>query len=184
LKVKAGDYFEEAALNKELKRLYALGYFSDVFVETEELPEGVVITFTVVEKPIIENIEFRGNERIRSSKLAKKISIEKGDLLDFSRLSQDIAEIRSHYMEQGYHDVAVSYEIEKDPETGKADVIFQINEGMSIRIKTIKVEGNEHVPTGEILKLMTTKTAWWFIRKGAFDEEKFQAESIPRTVKA
>ncbi len=40
LKVKRGDVFEEHAVNKELKRLYATGYFSDVFVETEDLPEG------------------------------------------------------------------------------------------------------------------------------------------------
>ncbi|MGB2879137.1 MAG: outer membrane protein assembly factor BamA [Candidatus Omnitrophota bacterium] len=176
LKIKPGDVFEEAALNKELKRLYALGYFSDVFVETEDLPEGVVITFTVVEKPVIKEIIFRGNTKISSNKLVKKLTIQKGDLLDFSRLSQDIAEIRSFYIEQGYYQVSVDYKIETDPETGQADVIFLVNEGQSVKVRAIKFEGNENISKGELEKLMTTKTAWWFIRKGAFDEEKFQAD--------
>jgi outer membrane protein insertion porin family len=176
LKVKPGDVFQEAAVNKELKRLYAMGYFSDVFVETEELPEGVVITFTVVEKPVIENIEFKGNQRIRSSKLIKQITLQKGDLLDFSRLSHDISGIRGYYVEQGFQRVSVDYKVETDPKTGKADLIFLINEGIVVKVRSIKIEGNENIKSGELLKLMTTKTAWWFIRKGAFDDEKFQAD--------
>ena len=45
IKIKPGDRFEEAAINRELKRLYAMGYFSDVFVETEDLPEGIIVTW-------------------------------------------------------------------------------------------------------------------------------------------
>lgn len=72
LKLEPGDVFEESALNKELKRLYATGYFSDVFVETDDRPEGVVVVFTVVEKPVIGDIEFRGNSKIKTAKLMKK----------------------------------------------------------------------------------------------------------------
>ena len=176
LKIKPGDRFEESALNKELKRIYAMGYFSDVFVETEDLPEGVTVTFTVVEKPIIENSEFQGNSRIRSSRLEKQISVKQGDLLDFSRLAQDMSEIKSYYIEQGFQDIAVNYKVERDADTGKADVIFLIDEGMPVRVKFIKVEGNENIPSGQILKLMTTKKAWWFIVKGSFDEDKFQSD--------
>ena len=71
LKMSPGDVFEETALNKELRRLYATGFFNDVFVETEERPEGVVVTFTVVEKPIVSGIEFNGNARINSNRLRK-----------------------------------------------------------------------------------------------------------------
>ncbi|MGB2599144.1 MAG: outer membrane protein assembly factor BamA [Candidatus Omnitrophota bacterium] len=176
IKIKPGDRFEEAAINRELKRLYAMGYFSDVFVETEDLPEGIIITFTVVEKPVIESIGFKGNARVKSSKLAKSVTVKEGDLLDFSRLAQDVSEIKAYYVEQGYKNVSVDYKVKRDAETGKADVIFLIDEGASVKVRSIKVEGNENIPSGEILKLMTTKTAWWFIRKGSFDEEKFQAD--------
>ncbi|RKY42366.1 MAG: outer membrane protein assembly factor BamA [Candidatus Makaraimicrobium thalassicum] len=176
LKLKAGDLFEESALNKELKRLYATGYFGDVFVETEERPEGIIVIFAVTEKPTVEKIEFQGNVRIKKGRLAKKISVKEGDLLDFHLLSQDVGELRTYYVEEGYSRIEIDYRIDIDPQTGGATVVFLIDEGYPLRIKTIEVEGNENIPDNEIKKYMATKTAWWFIQKGAFDEEKFQAD--------
>ncbi len=176
LKLKPGDVFEESALNKELKRLYAMGFFSDVFVETETVAEGVVVTFTVVEKPIIESIEFKGAAKIKGPRLQKKVTIQKGDLLDLNKISQDMAAIKAYYVEQGFSNISVNYEVETDPETLKAKLIFVINEGFPIKVRKITVEGNKSIKSGEILNLMATKTAWWFIRKGAFDDETFQAD--------
>ena len=176
LKMKPGDVFVETALNREIKRLYATGYFADVFVETEDLPDGVVVVFSVVEKPVVEKIEFRGNARLKARSLIKKISLKEGVLLDFSVISQDMAAIRSYYVEEGYSNVLVDYKIETDPATGKAVIIFIIDEGAPLRIKSITFEGNEHIPGKELEQYMSTKTAWWFIRKGAFDEDKFQSD--------
>ncbi|MDP8259367.1 MAG: outer membrane protein assembly factor BamA [Candidatus Aadella gelida] len=176
LKLKPGDPFEESALNKELKRLYSTGYFSDVFVETKDNPEGVVIMFTVLEKPIIKDVEFRGNAKLKDGHLEKKISIKKGDLLDFSTLNQDMAEIRNYYVEQGYKFIKVDYEIEAENDLGTAVVVFVIDEGKALRIKTIDIEGNKNMSDDELKKYIATKTAWWFINKGAFDDDEFQAD--------
>ncbi|MFH1878614.1 MAG: outer membrane protein assembly factor BamA [Candidatus Omnitrophota bacterium] len=176
LKMKPGDVFEESALNKELKRLYGLGYFSDVFVETKDLTEGVAVTFTVVEKPIIYKIEFRGNTKIKTGKLAKKITVKEGSLVDFSLISHDVGAIRNFYVEQGYNNVEVDYKIEPEADTGRANLVFLVNEGIARKVASIDIEGNKSVPDDEIKKYMSTKTAWWFIRKGAFDEEKFQGD--------
>jgi len=176
IKLRNGDDFEKGALNKELKRLYAMGYFSDVFVETKFQPEGVIIVFTVVEKPIISEIEFKGASRVKKVKLEQKIVTKKGTLLDLHIAQQDTAEIKNFYTEEGYSRVNVKYEVKTDPETGKAVVTFVINEGAALRIKSVEVEGNKNVSSDEIRKYMSTKPAFWFIQKGAFDEEKFQAD--------
>jgi outer membrane protein insertion porin family len=176
LQIQPGDEFQDMALNREIRRLYATGYFADVFVVTEDHPQGVVVIFTVVEKPVIDEVEFRGNSRIKSPRLAKKIKVKQGDILDFNAVSQDAREIRNFYVEQGYSAVEVDYKIETDQNTGKAVLVFNINEGMTRKIKTITFEGNENVPASELNKFMSTKTAWWWIRKGAFDEDKFQSD--------
>ena len=176
LKIKPGDVFEESALNKELKRLYAMGYFSDVFIEVEEHSDGVIVVFTVVEKPIITGIEFRGNTHLKSGKLEKKISTKMGELVDFNRLSQDVAAIKGLYVEEGYYRIAVDYEVDISDTGDKAKVIFVVNEGRTLKVKTIEVEGNMSFPDDRIKKLMATKTAFWFIQKGAFDEDKFQSD--------
>lgn len=176
VKMKPGDPFEESALNKELKRLFATGYFNDVSVETEDRPEGVLVIFTVVEKPLIEKIVFRGNARIKSPRLMKKLTIKEGDLLDQSLLAQNVAEVKALYVEQGYSNITVDYQLEPSTEPGKAVVVFVVDEGFPIKVKSIKFKGNTHVPSAELEKYMSTKTAWWFIRKGAFDEAQFEGD--------
>ena len=146
LKIRKGDTFQESALNKELKRLYAMGYFSDVFVETQENVEGVIVVFTVVEKPVIEKIEFTGNVQIRSPHLYKKLSIKEGMLLDFNLVAQDVSEIRTYYIDEGYSRADIDYRIESDPDTGKAVVVFLIDEGHALRIKSLSFEGNRAYP--------------------------------------
>ena len=176
LKLQPGDEVRETALNNEIKRLYATGYFADVFVKVDDRSEGTVVVFTVVEKPIIRQIEFRGNSKIRDQRLEKKISVKEGDILDFSVISKDVSAIKNTYIEQGYSGVSVDYKVEKDPVTGKAVLVFEVREGISRKIKTITFEGNANVSSGELEKFMSTKTSWWWIRKGAFDEDKFQAD--------
>ncbi|MBU1127707.1 MAG: outer membrane protein assembly factor BamA [Candidatus Omnitrophica bacterium] len=176
LKIKPGDMFEESALNKELKRLYAMGYFSDVFIEVEDHTDGVIVVFTVVEKPIITGIEFRGNTHIKSPKLLETVSIKAGDLLDHNRLSQDVAAIKGIYVEEGYYRITVDYKVDVRDTGDAARVIYTINEGRTLKVKSVEIEGNMSFSDDSIKKLMATKPAWWFIQKGAFDEEKFQSD--------
>ncbi|MBU1784254.1 MAG: outer membrane protein assembly factor BamA [Candidatus Omnitrophica bacterium] len=178
LKIKPGDMFEESALNKELKRLYAMGYFSDVFIEVEDHTDGVIVVFTVVEKPIITGIEFRGNTHIKSPKLLETVSIKAGDLLDHNRLSQDVSAIKGLYVEEGYYRITVDYKVDVRDTGDAARVIYTINEGRTLKVKSVEIEGNMSFSDDSIKKLMATKPAWWFIQKGAFDEEKFQSDLI------
>jgi outer membrane protein insertion porin family len=176
LKMKPGDEVNEAALNNEIRRLYATGYFADVFVRIEDRPEGAIVVFTVAEKPVIGRIEFKGNSKIRTQRLEKRISAKEGDILDFSAASADVSAVRNAYIEQGYSGVDVDYKVEQDPVTGRAVLVFIVREGEARKIRKITFEGNANFPSSELEKFMSTKTAWWWIRKGAFDEEKFQAD--------
>jgi len=176
LKIASGDDFDEGAINKELRRLYATGFFADVSVDIVERPEGITVVFTVKEKPVISVIEFRGNRKVKKVKLLKKVTIKPGDLLDHNAASQNSSEIRAFYVEQGYSNVTVAYEIETDQSTGQVKIIFVIDEGETIKIKKITFEGNNSVKTGELKKFMATKTAWWFIRKGALKDDEFEGD--------
>lgn len=176
IKIRIGDAFEEAAVNKEIKRLYAMGYFSDVFVETTDTDTGVVVMFTVVEKPLVSSIQFMGNKRIKEVRLKKNITIKDGDLLDYNIIAQDVTAVRNYYVSEGYSRASVDYRIEADESGERAIVVFVIDEGKPLTIKSIKVEGNKKIKAGEITKVMSTKSAWWFINKGSYDEDKLEED--------
>ncbi len=176
LRMREGDVFETRALNQELRRLYATGYFDDVFVETEEVPDGVKVVFTVQEKSVIKSIKFEGDHSESERDLMQLISSEKGSLLDEGVLSRDVREIRNHFLSEGFSHAEVSYDLEKDPETGEAIITFRIDEGDAVFVSEIEFEGNEHFTDRELRRYMETQTKWWFFRRGVFDERQFNAD--------
>ncbi len=57
-----GDILTDADLSTDIKAIYQMGYFDDVTAEVTDIPEGKVITFIVVEKPMITEIRINGEQ--------------------------------------------------------------------------------------------------------------------------
>ena len=60
LTIRKGDSPDATAINEEVKRIWDMGYFSDV----QATLEGNVLVFTVVEKPRIDNIVVDGSDKV------------------------------------------------------------------------------------------------------------------------
>jgi len=114
IKTKAGDIFRQEDMNEDLKRLYATEYFTDVSIDVKEEAAGLVVTFTVEEKSVIEDIEFQGNTAFRAPKLKSMMKSKANEMLSLALLAQDVAEIRDFYVKKGYPLVDVKYEIDVD----------------------------------------------------------------------
>src|SRR4030043_403456 len=71
IKTKPGSVFSQEVTTDDIKRLYALGYFTDVAIDAEDYEDGVKVTVIVEEKPVIADIVFTGNSRIRTQQLKK-----------------------------------------------------------------------------------------------------------------
>ena len=54
----AGDTYNQAALRKDLKEIYAMGYFNDVQIDVSDSPKGKKVIFRIVEKPVIKTVIF------------------------------------------------------------------------------------------------------------------------------
>lgn len=175
IKTKPGKPFSQEVINDDIKRLYALGYFTDVAIDAEDYKEGVKVTIIVEEKPVIKEIIFEGNKKISTRRLEKILKIKTQDMLNFSKLSDDISQIKSLYETSGFHRTAVKYELEKDKKLNQVTVRILVDEEMRMRIKQVFVEGNKSVKTKKIKSLMETRPAWIF-RRGYFDKEAFEKD--------
>ena len=69
LQTKPGMSYDEATVSEDIRRLYNLGYFTDVQVATDTLPEGLRVTFVVEEKPSIAKIEVEGDLRLTQPRI-------------------------------------------------------------------------------------------------------------------
>ena len=56
-----GDALAEDVLVKDRDAIYATGYFYDLYPVFEEVPEGVVLTYHVLENPVLKEARIEGN---------------------------------------------------------------------------------------------------------------------------
>ncbi len=166
-------------------KLYALEYFDLILPQVlpgEKLLPGeseistVIIEFQVKEKPVVNQIVYTGNNRIRKGELNDTILLTKGDLLNKSSIRMDAQAIKTLYLEKGYVDAEVNSSIEKDDEENTATVVFDIVEGTQTKIEEIRFVGNDVHVTDKVLKgLMQTKAQGLF-KKGILMENELQMD--------
>ena len=178
LKTRAGDKFNQAVLNDDLKRLYATEYFTDVSIDVEDFENGVSVTFIVGEKPVIEDIVFKGNKAFRAQRLKSLMKSRPNEMLNLALLAQDIVDMKNFYIKKGYPLVDITYKIDMDKDTNKATVTISVEEKTRVKVSSVKIEGNKTIKSGTIMKLLSTKPAWLF-NQGIFNEDIFQ-EDIER----
>lgn len=164
MKTRVGSPYQEKVISDDLKRLYLLGYFSDVKIDTEKHQEGIKVIVSVQERPIIEKIGFLGIKRItmKEDKLKDLLKSKETQYLDYPTLSEDTRTLKKMYDKMGYSQATVDYQVNLNKETNKAKVQFNVVESRRVRIKNILVEGSQNYRRGRILRLMKTKRAWLF----------------------
>ncbi len=164
MKTRIGSAYLENIISDDLKRLYLLGFFSDIKIDTQDYKNGLKILINVTERPIIEKISFTGINIIsmKEDKLKQQLKSKETQYLDYPSLSEDIRILKKMYEKIGYSQAEIAYKIEENPQLNKAKVIFNVVEGKKVRIKDILFEGNSAFGSGRIRKLLKTKRAWFF----------------------
>jgi outer membrane protein insertion porin family len=180
MKTKVGSPYQENIISDDLKRLYLLGFFSDIKMDTQAYKDGIKVIITVKERPIIQKITFFGIRRliIKEDKLKESLKSKETQYLDYPNLAEDTQTLKKMYEKIGYSEAKIDYQVDINKETNKANVQFNVIEHKRIKIKNIFVEGNKSYPARRILRLMKTKRAWLF-NAGALKEEVFK-EDIER----
>ena len=164
MKTRIGSAYQENIISDDLKRLYLLGFFSDIKIDTQDYKDGLKIIITVAERPIIEKISFFGTNLItmKDEKLKQQLKSRETQYLDYPSLAEDVRTLKKMYEKMGYSQADISYKVDANVQTNKANIVFTVIEGRKVRIKDILVEGNKNFPKGRILKMLKTKRAWFF----------------------
>ena len=163
LKTKRGDIFLEKVMNEDIKRLYLMGYFSDVGVTLEEVQDGVGVVFIVTEQPPITAIKFVGNRAYREKKLNTVISSKLNEFADEKKLMKDDEAIEDIYKGSGYPWVKVSHRIDIDDEDEhQATAVFIVNEGPRAVVRKISIIGNTAFSDKRVKKIMKSRPSGFF----------------------
>ena len=157
-----------------LNRLEALNYFEDITPgATHDSGDGVILVLTVVEKPVVSSIKFRGNKKVRNPPLKEAITSKVGNVFSEAEALMDERAIRDVYLEKGFSSVRVTH-IQEETPAGVA-VTFVINEGNSISVVGVNFEGNTAFSTKKLRRQTKLKKAG-IVSKGAFKESQLEVD--------
>lgn len=157
LEFSKGQDFSEFDLNKAIKRLYATGLFADISIDRR----ANELLVNIVENPIINQIVFEGNKRIKDDKLEQEIALEPRSVYTKTKISQDLKRILNLYRKSGRFAVEVTPKIIQLAQN-RVDLIFEIQEGKKATIKKINFVGNEFYSSDRLRKVINSSENKWY----------------------
>ncbi len=158
LQTSPGSPYSLEQISKDLKEIYALGFFSDVQVEKEPVSGGVKIIFRVKEKPVVSKIIIEGAKEISQEKVRAEITQKPLQALDESKISQSKEKIKELYAKEGLGLAVIITELkELHTQKNEVELYFKITENKSLVVRKITFEGNKVFSTKKLKGFMKTK---------------------------
>lgn len=181
VQTQVGQPVSSPVLNEDLKRLYGLGYFLDVRIEQEDFEDGIKVVFLVTEKPVLAEIKFEGNNQLKKDQLKKEMQSTVGDFVDQKRVRDDLEAIRALYEKKGFSEATIDHVLDVNPDTNQATLRVIVDEKVKVRIRDIRIEGNQSIKTKDLTsKMRTKKASWWGLFHSGFLKEEEVDEDIER----
>jgi len=175
---KPGEVLDNDQLDKDLRTVYAMGFFKDVNIETENGPQGKVVIFNVIEKPSIGSISFRGNKKIKIDDLRKETGVKLYAILNQGEIKQAVNRLKEYYRQKGFYNVQIT-EIIEERSNNEVALTFEIIEESKVYLKEIDFTGNAHFKDGVLRDAMQTKKKGLFsflTQSGLLDKKQLETD--------
>jgi outer membrane protein insertion porin family len=179
LRFKVGDPYLRAAVDDDVRTLYATGFFYNIQVVADDTPEGVILTYKVQGKPRLTEIRFQGNTKYKNAKLLKKISSKPDEPLDERKLFTDAQDIQKMYQKSGYPRTEVKYVLNIDENLGRGTATFQIAESGKVKILEVDFVNAQAFTQRKLRRVVKTRKHWmfsWLTGHGVFKDEQFDED--------
>lgn len=174
LNTRKGDAVNVDDVDEDVRRIWDMGYFSDVSADIEESGQGKVLVFTVVEKPRIDDVRVEGSDAVKIGDITEAMSSRTGTVLNEKLLADDLQKITELYRKKGYYLAEVNYEVLPRPDGASAALILNVKEGNKLYIKAVDIEGLQDVRRKDLdgyLSLKKRSILSWFTGSGVLKED-------------
>jgi len=179
MKTKKGERLDPQTLDEDLKAIFKMGYFEDVLMESQDVPEGKKIVIKVVERPSIGKIVLKGNKKISEEDLLKEFGVKQYSIFNEKKIKEGILKIKELYKKKGFYQADIQYELSSLP-NNQLELKLNIKEGSKIYITEIQFVGNKHFSSGKLKKVMETSEKGffsWITDSGILDKKKLDFDT-------
>ncbi len=180
MRTRKGDPLDGKAINEDVKRIYGLGYFSDVQASIDQTRDGAELIFTVSEKPRVEKIVIEGSDAVDEEDILAAMSTKTGAVLNEKLLAQDLTKVLELYRKEGYYLAKLEHKVEEHA-NHSASLVLTVEEGEKLYIKEIKLLGVEQLDPDDVLDELALSTYSilfsWYDGSGLLREDYLERDS-------
>ncbi|MGB2675846.1 MAG: outer membrane protein assembly factor BamA [Candidatus Acidiferrum sp.] len=156
------DPYNEETLRRDFQALWNTQFFEDVKLRVEDSPDkpgGKIITFTVVERPVIRRIRYEGIKSISESDILdrfkeKKVGLTVESQFDPTRIKKAEVVLKDLLSEHGRQFATVTPQYERIASSNAVILVFRINEGPKVKVGKILFTGNHAFSRRKLIRSM------------------------------
>lgn len=167
IKTRPGRPPDPKTVKEDVRALHQTRWFFNVEARVATTKEGPVLVFKVLERPMLKDVTYKGNKKIKTKELTELTGLKKGGAFDVGANKESARRIESHYHEKGFVHAKVTLEKGESPDD--REVVFNIEEGPKVHVDAIKFSGNKEISSGVLKTQVKTKTRLLHLFGGKFD---------------
>ena len=160
IKTRKGEALSRKQIGKDIEKIYGLGQFKDIRVETRQGSEGLEVVFIVEEIPSIGDVMLYGNKEIEDGDIHEIIGFKRGEAFQAHMMTDAKEKINSLYNEKGFFFATVDI-VSKISERNLINIHVRVREGEKVGIKNIRFSGNKNFSDGDLSDQIETKAETW-----------------------
>lgn len=157
LDLQQGDPFTPELLDRALKNLYTTTLFADISL----YQEGGTLIVKLVENPIINEIRFEGNKKIKAENLQSEVRLKPRQVLTRTKVQADVDRLQDIYRFSGHFGVKIDPKV-ITLDQNRVNLIFEITEGEETLISRIGFIGNKHFTDSQLEKVIRSREERWY----------------------
>lgn len=157
LDIKVGDPMTQETLDSALKSLFGTGLFADVSLRQKDS----TLEVTVVENPVINEIAFEGNDKIKDDELLAEIQLRPRQVFTRTKVQADTTRLYQVYRRNGRFAVNIEPKVIK-LDQNRVNLVFEVDEGPVTYVKSVKFVGNTHFRDSKLLSEISTAETRWY----------------------
>lgn len=174
LKTRRGNNYDPEMVQGDVRTLMKSNLFSDVRTYKETKKDGVIVTYEVVERPLIQYVHFVGNEKVKDKALHKAVGLKVAGPLSRFSVEEGKRRLANLYQERGFNNAQVS--IVEGAEPGDRGVAYQINEGTVVRIRRTSFVGNTIASSARLRTQIDSKPGILWLIGGKLNKDSVEQD--------
>jgi outer membrane protein insertion porin family len=179
IKTRPGRPANSKQIRADVRALHGTRWFFSVEPRLRQTERGPVLTFRLLERPVVKNVEFRGVGANESGPFGKSrtnrrlahlkglTGLKPGSPFDIAANRESVHRIKQWYHEQGF--IKTHVELLKGGRENDGQVIFDITEGPKVHVGSVKFNGNKFFSSGVLKTKLQTKRVMLGLLGGKYD---------------